>query len=259
VHNVALNFHDEMSFFGDVEEHSGTIQIDRVLRSYFPNYDYHGVFFDVGAFDPITISNSHHFHQKGWTVYAFEANPHRIPLIKQHRQYVYNYAIADTDLDAVTFHNVAPSHSPAWTAGYSAINISEKYKEIFGWNDQFIVEKVTVPQRTLKTVIETEIKSLQKIDIMSLDIEGGELAALKGLDLTKYPPSLITVENPDDDPDLKSYLLNVGYRLDHFTSRNQYYVHSSFVKEGPPFPPGGCTYPHTPLTSSYDDCITPYE
>jgi len=213
-----------MAFYGDFEVSGGSRLVDQVLRGYFPNYEYHGVFFDVGAFDPITISNSHHFHQNGWKVYAFEANPDRIPKLKQYRRYVYNYAVADSDVDAVTFHNVALANSPTWTAGYSAINISENYKKICGWGPQYVVTTVTVPQRTLNTVIETEIKDLEKIDIMSLDIEGGELSALKGLDLKKYPPTVIVVENLDNDPAIKAYLLEAGYRLDQYTSLNQYYI-----------------------------------
>ena len=73
-------------FFGEVQEGK---HVDEVLRSYFPDYSYKGVFFDVGAFEPIRISNSHHFHLNGWKVYSFEANPAKIPLLKQHRDHVF--------------------------------------------------------------------------------------------------------------------------------------------------------------------------
>lgn len=45
-------------FHGEVLEN---ISVDAILRSYFSDYSYKGVFLDVGAFEPIRISNSYHF------------------------------------------------------------------------------------------------------------------------------------------------------------------------------------------------------
>ena len=67
------------------------VYVDQILRSYFPNFSYKGVYFDVGAYDSITISNSHHFHMNNWNVFAFEANPNLISRLKSYRQNVYNY------------------------------------------------------------------------------------------------------------------------------------------------------------------------
>jgi hypothetical protein len=37
--------------------------VDQVLREYFPDYNYKGIFLDVGAYEPINISNSYHFEK----------------------------------------------------------------------------------------------------------------------------------------------------------------------------------------------------
>ena len=66
IDNKYLRFHGELQ---------NNKYVDQQLREYFPNYDYKGIFFDVGAFEPITISNSHHFYMNGWEVYSFEAIP----------------------------------------------------------------------------------------------------------------------------------------------------------------------------------------
>jgi hypothetical protein len=65
-------------------------------------------------------------------------------------------------------------------AGYSAIETSEEYKQIFGWNN-YPVKKINVPQKTLNEVIEKEIPNVKKIDIISLDIEGGEYICLPSM------------------------------------------------------------------------------
>ena len=67
-------------FHGEVLENE---HVDSILRSYFPDYSYKGVFLDVGAFEPIRISNSYHFEKNNWDVYCFEANPNLIPLLKK--------------------------------------------------------------------------------------------------------------------------------------------------------------------------------
>lgn len=213
-------------FFG--EFHEGK-HVDEVLRGYFPNFSYKGIFFDVGAFEPIRISNSHHFYLDGWDVYAFEANPAKIPLLEQHRQHVFHYAVSEHDSDEpLPFENVIINGD--WTASFSSIKVSEKYKEIFGWGEtDRQVETLLVQQKTLNTIIREEIPGLSQIDIMSLDIEGYEFQCLKGLDLNKYPPKVIVLENADHNQEIKDHLEQYGYRLDKEMAYNEYYVHKSYV------------------------------
>ena len=70
-------------FHGEILENR---HVDAILRNYFPDYNYKGVFVDVGAFEPIRISNSYHFEKNNWDVYCFEANSNSIPLLKQYRK-----------------------------------------------------------------------------------------------------------------------------------------------------------------------------
>lgn len=149
--------------------------------------------------------------------------------MEQHRQHVFNYAITDTDTDEkLPFENVIINGD--WTASFSAIKVSDKYKQIFGWSDNDRrIETLFVKQKKLTTIIEQEIPDLSHIDIMSLDIEGYELNCLRGLDLTKYPPKVIVLENANHDLEIKQYLEQYGYRLDKVVSYNEYYVHKSYV------------------------------
>lgn len=215
------------NFHGEIQ---GGMPVDSVLRDYFPDYSYKGVYFDVGAFDPIVISNSYHFERNGWECYCFEANTQGIPLLKEHRKNVFNYAISNLDLDSVTFNVVLMGHTPNWTASYSAIEINEDYKRIFGFNPHSVTQ-ISVPQRTLNRVIYDEIPNLSQIDIISLDIEGGEMNCLYGLDLEKYNPSVMVIENVTNDEVIQRYLEKFGYTLDKQISYNQYYVSKSKMIE----------------------------
>ena len=194
--------------------------VDQILREYYPDFAYKGVFFDVGAFEPIRISNSHHFYMNGWNVYSFEANPNLIEELKKHRQNVYNYAIYDEDKDEIEFNVVNDGN---WTAGFSAIELSKDYETIFPCATKTI-SKIKVPQKTLNTIINTEIPDLTSIDIMSIDIEGGELKCLKGFDLNRFSPKVMVIENVTNDINIKNYLEERGYRLDKQYAYNQFYI-----------------------------------
>ena len=207
-------------FHGEIKENK---YVAEVLRSYFPDYSYKGVFFDIGAFDPIEISNSYHFEQNGWDCYLFEANPDLIPNLQSKRAHVYNYALYDTDKEQTTFHVV---HNGTWTAGFSAIELSADYEKRFPCNTKTI-KTVQVPQKKLNTVLASELPHIKNIDIMSIDIEGGELKMLQGFDLQTYGPKVIVIENALNDSAYKKYLESYGYTLDQHISYNQYYVKTS--------------------------------
>ena len=196
--------------------------VDKTIREYFPDYNYKGVFLDVGAFEPIRISNSYHFEQNGWDCYLFEANTNAIPLLKEHRANVFNFAIYDCDLPEVEFNVVTTN---GWTAGFSAINISESIKNVFKAkiNDSQI-QKIKVPQRSLNSILANELSTVNKIDVLKIDIEGGELKCLQGLDLNIHKPKLIVLENILNDTGIVSYLASYGYKLDKQISYNQFFL-----------------------------------
>jgi FkbM family methyltransferase len=213
--NMYNNFHGEVI---------NGVTVDEVLRQYFPNKN-NGIFFDVGAFEPIKISNSYHFERNGWNCYCFEANTELIPLLKTHRNNVFNYAISNENKDLISFNVVLTN---GWTAGFSAIEISDDYKKIFPY--EFTeVKKISVPQRTLNTIIEKEIADIKEIDILSVDVEGGELNCLKGLNLIKYKPQVIVIENVTNSLTINDYLESYNYKLDKQIGYNQYFIHNEFI------------------------------
>lgn len=207
-------FHGEIQ----LEKHA-----DAILREYFPDYNYKGIFFDVGAYEPVNISNSYHFEQNGWNVYCFEANTALIPQLKKMRKHVYNYAIYDENKDAITFnivHGIWGGGS--LTAGCSAIELDPSYLKEFG-KDIVKLEHIQIPQRTLDDIIEKEIR-VDHIDILQIDVEGGELKVLKGLNIKKYAPKVILVEDIFNNSQLHNYIIQHGYRLDKHISYNKYYI-----------------------------------
>lgn len=198
--------------------------VDEVLRSYFPDYSYKGVFFDIGAYEPINISNSYHFEMNNWDVHCFEANTLLINELQSLRKKVYNYAIYNENKPEIEFNVVKGIYGGgSQMAGISAIELDNQYLEKFGSGIKTI-ERIKVPQKTLNYVLENEIPYIQHIDILSIDVEGGELNVLKGIDLHKYTPNVILLENVFNNQDIVDYMYNHSYKLDKHIDYNQYFV-----------------------------------
>jgi FkbM family methyltransferase len=71
------------------------------------------------------------------------------------------------------------------------------------------------PARTLTALLE-EVSAPADFDLLSLDVEGNELAVLKGLDLSRYRPHWILAECRDAA--VPSYLKAAGYRQQELLS-----------------------------------------
>lgn len=115
-------------------------------------------------------------------------------------------------------------------AGISAIDLDPDYINRFGSQIHGMF-KIKVPQKTLNSILENEIPEVKEIDIMSIDVEGGELNVFKGLDLAKYKPKIMVIENVFNKSDIQEYLKNYNYILDKQIEYNQYYRHIDFIPQ----------------------------
>ena len=209
-------------FYGEIINNK---HVDEILKDYFPK-DYIGTFVDVGAYEPINISNSYYFEKNGWDCHCIEANTDLIPLLKKHRKNVYNYAVSNEDKDIVEFNvvkSLTGGGGGSKTASFSAIELSTKYFNLFDVNKTSIdfINKIQVSQKSLNSIFNE--KNINKIDIMSIDVEGGELNVLKGLNLDKYKVKIFVIENILNELSIKEYLENFNYILDKQIGYNQYY------------------------------------
>jgi len=58
----------------------------------------------------------------------------------------------------------------------------------------------------------TQYGAPTQIDFMSLDLEGYEINALRGLDLNRYRPKYMLIESRDSD-EIKDYLKEFSYKF----------------------------------------------
>ena len=197
--------------------------VDRVIESYFPP-GYIGAAVDVGAVDGVYLSNTLHFEELGWDVVCIEANPVYAEALRRNRKRALNCAVADRNEDNATFHVVKLVQMNDYSA-ISALKLDQqllqKHKEL-GFTCQ--ESDVPVNVRTLDRCLEE--MPLARIDFASIDVEGGELAVLKGFDIARWKPPLLVIESNslDHAKPIADYLKDFGYQLHRRLEVNDFFV-----------------------------------
>lgn len=166
----------------------------------------HGFYVDVGASDGIRFSNSFVLEKRGWSGICVEAHPFYYNICKKNRKKakVYNVAIGDTNGTA-TFY--ASKHGALSSLDPSAGKIFKKQFKAFKGYDK----EIKMPVRTINSLLEEN--NVEKVDYITIDIEGTELDAMRGFDLSKYDPELLIIEacTPKRKDALIAYMQSRGY------------------------------------------------
>ncbi|WP_386679242.1 FkbM family methyltransferase [Loktanella sp. R86503] len=179
-----------------------------------------GVFVDIGAYDGLTGSNSLYFEKYlGWSGTLVEP-------VKQSRDKAevwrsspcLPYAIAEADGEA-SFIAVTQGYTQmsgiegAYDAGLlSRVRSDPRHAE----------ERITVQTRSLNSLF-AEL-GLTQVDFVSLDIEGGELAALQAFDPATCRVDVWAIENNTGGSQIASLMRERGYNLTEFCGVDEIYV-----------------------------------
>ncbi len=166
-----------------------------------------GTYVDIGCNVPAFISNSYMFYCMGWNGLCVDAD----------ENYRRDWAkVRPRD----TFESVAISEAPGDAFFFlHTSNLGMSYVDTVMEARGIDYEAPRpVRMRRLDDVFAQHLKG-QKIDFMSIDIEGGELSALKSNDWNQWRPHAILMEcvtfsfdAPYDTPAM-AYLHALGYRL----------------------------------------------
>lgn len=150
--------------------------------------DHVGVAVDVGANDGTLFSNTLAMEERGWRVLCIEPNPDNYGKLLTRRQEVCQSAISDY----------------TGTGQFSIVKLqkydSDPGSSLTPLRILSVDHTISVPVTTLDILFEDH--EIDHVDFLNLDIEGGEADALKGLNLDKYKPRLILIE--DNHPPLPS-------------------------------------------------------
>jgi len=196
-------------------------ETDKYIReNFFPDFLYKGVMVDVGAGPPSFISNSKHFRDCGWRTICIEPNP---KFVKQHqdaKSEIYQYACSNEEKETPFIINY---NNDEWYSenndGVSFSSLEIRYKNIPNHNTQEIIQVETIKLDTL-----LENLNINKIDILSIDVEGWEIDVLMGFNSNKYNPKVIVIENLESNKNYEKYMNEINYYLSAKLGCNEIYV-----------------------------------
>jgi FkbM family methyltransferase len=200
---------------------------DMVLRSFYEGQKkYKGFFVDVGAHHPYRFSNTLYFYKKGWRGINIEPTPGAIKAFKIFRKRDINLNIGISPVkDILTFYCF---NEPALN-GFSKEISEERNNAATNYK---IIKEVAIQTLPLSEVFDNCLPQGQKIDFLTIDVEGLDLAVLQSNNWQKYKPAYIAVEDRIDFENLSksevySYLKKQGYHLVAKTLRTLFFKYQN--------------------------------
>jgi FkbM family methyltransferase len=178
-----------------------------------------GFFIEVGCIDGRRFSNTLTFEERGWKGMCVEAHAGYIDMLKKNRpnSIICHCAAGETDEDAIFYANARGSLSTLDKTKEESFQ--HNYGSYFSGFEEQHVKKAR-----LSTLLDAY--QVGEIDILSLDIEGYEVEALKGLDLIRHRPKVMVIEsdNPQHEAQLDALILPQGYTKSVNLNVNLFYV-----------------------------------
>jgi hypothetical protein len=189
----------------------------RAIRDFFQNATA-GFFVEVGANEPTEPeSQTWHLEQMGWRGILIEPIPDLANKARMTRPNAKVWQVACTSsAEEGSVEFLIPIANQQLVTGHASLraNIDEHNYTNF--------EKITTEATTLTKILKSE--NVDRIDFLSIDVEGAELEVLLGLDLTKYRPKLILLEDKHLYMSKHRYLRKNGYKISQRLNRNCWYI-----------------------------------
>jgi FkbM family methyltransferase len=168
-----------------------------------------GYYVDVGAHHPTRFSNTYWAYRLGWIDLAIDPAPafRNEFLKKRPRDVACQVAVAEHNGEQTLF---VFEESALNTSNLSRLASVEA-------STAFSSRQVSVQALPMSMISDLNVPPNQVIDLMSIDIEGSESLALRGIDWEKHKPRVLVVEvlnhafgNMRDWPELKE-LEKIGF------------------------------------------------
>ena len=192
--------------------------VDLIVNYIFKNKK-EGFYLDIGAQHPISNNNTYILFKRGWKGINIDLDKKNIDLFKIARpdDFNLNYAISDTEkeVDLFFYHDSSP--------------INTLSKKVSNFQKANVSQVKKIKTTTLDKVLD-EISLQHRIDYMNIDVEGYEEQVLKGFNINKFKPYVISIEYLDlemnklelTNNDINNLLNSNLYQF--FIKNNYYFV-----------------------------------
>lgn len=190
---------------------------DRILYEIF-NKKRHGVCVEVGGYDGVTGSNTYFFEKLGWNCLIIEPMPEFCKKIRAVRNCDVAEVAASDKNGEVVFHVAEGVET------LSTIEEDAKHFERINKEGGTGITKIQVRTDLLTNILLE--KGIDRVDFLTLDVEGHELLALKGLSFDQIQLRLLIVEDASfgEDRTVKDFLKARSYVRFKRTGCNDWYA-----------------------------------
>jgi FkbM family methyltransferase len=176
-----------------------------VMCRYLFEDGFKGVYVDVGAFHPMTLSNTYELYRKGWRGLTIDANPDVAGLFAHFRP-------EDTFVHSAVGRGTGDIEMALFEDG--AFNCTADQMDKVPQRLRRNARRIKVPIHSLTAILAG--KNVQTVDFLSVDCEGNDLNVLQSSDWSRWKPRVVCVEDHALDwqqSEIVAFLESVGYTL----------------------------------------------
>ena len=201
--NIIQNF-----FFKPQRSYSENFGEDLFVKNYFEN-KVKDFYVDVGCNQPKINSLTYFLHKKGWTGLNLDISGRCIQLYDYFRK-------KDINLNVSIGSNEKYVQSFIFYDNCTMNTVNDSFKEFTKKSINKAPEIKKIIQKTMdKILFENQV---EQIDYLNIDVEGNELNVLKGFNIKRFCPQLVSIEIHDKDcpptnNDIYKFFKKNGYNL----------------------------------------------
>lgn len=168
-----------------------------------------GFYVDIGAYHPITHSNTYLFYLKGWRGINIDACPGSMVEFEKLRKRDINLEVGIRDFTGESSFYLLDKNSTMNSFSYKNL----KHHGIEAGKGH----QIEVKTFTLENLLDLHCHIFEEIDFLSIDVEGLEQEVLKSNNWKKYKPKVILLEmictdiSDVEKHEITNYLNNKGY------------------------------------------------
>ena len=194
---------------------------DIFIKKFFKNKAA-GTYVDIGCHHPFKLNNTYLLYKKGW-------NGLNIDLMKINIDLFNIWRPGDKNIcSAVSNKNkISSVYIPNNNILSTEISIQKSYANTIKKHhkNSFIKKKILIS--TFENIIKNYKVNLEKFDFLKIDIEGEDYKVLKNINLKKYKPTLICIEDGIEKKEnikkISKYLKSIKYKLIFKSPINLFY------------------------------------
>ena len=193
---------------------------DIFIKKFFQNKI--GIYVDIGCHHPFKLNNTYLLYKNRWNGLNIDLMKINVDLFNIWRPKDKNICAAISNKNKTSSVYI-PNNNILSTE----ISILESYANMIKehFKNPFIKRKIKV--FTFESIIKNHKIKLEKFDFLKIDIEGEDYKVLKNINLKKYNPKLICIEDRIEKDENKNkidkYLRSIKYKLIFRSPVNLFY------------------------------------